>query len=284
MAAPHQKMEQEKDPQSDNPMEGTSKEYNNTDTLDVKSHTSSSRRSMRSHRSTVSMAAAKARAEAEAAKARVTFSRKEMEIKVEKARLEAELEALKQEREAEAAIAKAVVMEAAAVELSSQGSLADFESLPKLEGSLEKVSEYVAKHAQVLDRRTDEQIDRSQQQPSSLLTLDQEFDSLNLGQQLFYPDHSAQQHFSPRQTHRRHSVSQQLDSQQQATQSGNQQGCNQQGCSQRYLEQRNKNKCGDTQQIDMSHRQRQQVTSHYAPDSPNQGVNDNTSDLAKFLI
>lgn len=78
------------------------------------------------------MVAAKARAEAEAAKIRAIFSRKEMDIKIEKARLEAELGVLLQEKEAEAAIAKAV--EAAADELSSQGSLRDFQSLPSREG------------------------------------------------------------------------------------------------------------------------------------------------------
>lgn len=41
-----------------------------------------------------------------------------MDIKIEKARLEAELDALQQEKEAEAAIAKAMVMEAAADKLS----------------------------------------------------------------------------------------------------------------------------------------------------------------------
>lgn len=41
-----------------------------------------------------------------------------MDIKIEKARLEAELDVLQQEKEAEAAIAKAMVMEAAADKLS----------------------------------------------------------------------------------------------------------------------------------------------------------------------
>ena len=74
-----------------------------------------------------------------------------MDSKIEKSCLEAELDALQQEKEAEAAIAKAVVMEAAADELCSQRSLKDFQSVPSLEGSHEKVSEYVAKHIKVDD-------------------------------------------------------------------------------------------------------------------------------------
>lgn len=74
------------------------------------------------------------------------LAERKWDIKIEKARLEAELDALQQEKEAEAAIAKAVVLEAAADELCSRGSLKDLQSLPNLEGVHEKVSEYVAKH------------------------------------------------------------------------------------------------------------------------------------------
>ncbi|KAA8580471.1 hypothetical protein FQN60_013429 [Etheostoma spectabile] len=184
----------------------------NMRTADAKSHTSSSaRRSTHAQRSMVSVAAATARAEAEAARARASFVRKEIHIKIEKARLEAELEALKQEAEAEAAIAKAIAMENAAIELSSHGSLRDFESLPS-QTAQDKVSEYVERHSQRDDSHPDEQFDTTQQMPSALLTLDEEHGSNCQALELLSPkplhsygDCEMPQHSSPRQAHFHHS-------------------------------------------------------------------------------
>lgn len=75
-----------------------------------------------------------------------------LSIKIEKAGLEAELDALWQEKDAEAAPAKAVIMDAATAELSPHGCIVQVESLPSLEGSHEKVNEYIAKHASAVSQ------------------------------------------------------------------------------------------------------------------------------------
>lgn len=129
----------------------------NNEVAEDKSQGSGRRSSLHSRQSSISMAAAKARAEAEAAKTRATFSRKEMQIKIERARLDAELDVLQQEKEAEAAIAKAVIMEAAATNLSSKGSLSEFESLHDMQSSNDKVTDYVEKHSQVFIRHPEEE-------------------------------------------------------------------------------------------------------------------------------
>lgn len=280
-------MVSEKEPQSQVSMNETPKIQDNMKIADAKSHTSSSaRRSTRSQRSMVNVAAATTRAEAEAAKARASFIRKEMNIKIEKARLEAELDALRQEADAEAAIAKAIVMENAAVELSSHGSQGDFESIPS-QSPQDKVSEYVERHSQRDDSHPDEQIDISQQRPSALLTLDenrgsigQAYESLSPKPQHSYGNCEMPKHSSPRQAHLHHSELYQPDGYQHTPKLDSQQRSNQQ-----FQSLHRKIKVEERQQVDTSDHKKQQVFSHYAPyASPGQDLNSNTSDLAKFLI
>lgn len=280
-------MDSEKEPQSQVSMNETPKIQDNKKNADAKSHTSTSaRRSTRSQLSMVNVAAATARAEAEAAKARASFIRKEMNIKIEKARLEAELDALKQEAEAEAAIAKAIVMENAAVELSSHGSQRDIESLPS-QSPQDKVSEYVERHSRRDDSHPDEQFDISQQRPSALLTLDEErgsickaFESLSLKPHHSYGDCEMPKHSSPHQAHLHYSELCQPDSYQHTPKLDSQQRSSQQ-----FQSIHQKIKVEERQQVDTSDHKKQQVCSHYNPDpSPSHDLNSNTSDLAKFLI
>lgn len=168
MAASHQKMDEDKEVKRELSAQEVQLKDTDEQSLEVRSQLSSSHRTKGSRASAISMAAAQARADAEAAKARAAYSRKEKELKIEKARLEAELDALNQERDVDAAIAKALVMEAAAAEGSSRGSLADFESLPKEQNAREKVSEYVAKHTHVQDSQLEEGSDLTPQSPRYL--------------------------------------------------------------------------------------------------------------------
>lgn len=287
MAFSEKKLVSEKEPQSEVSMNEAPKIQDNMRTADAKSHTSSSaRRSTHSQRSMVNVAAATARAEAEAVNARAFFVRKEIHIKIEKARLEAELDALKHEAEAEAAIAKAIAMENAAVELSSHGSIRDFESLPS-QSPQDKVSEYVERHSQKDDSHPGEQFDISQQRPSALLTLDEEsgsicqaLESLSPKPQHSYGDREMPQHSSPHQVHLHHSESRQPDGYQHTSKLDSQQ-C----ASQQFQSLHRKIKVEGRQQVDTSDHKKQQVFSHYAPNpSPGQDLNNNTSDLAKFLI
>lgn len=259
MTSSEKKMDSEKEPQSQVSMNETPKIQDNKKNADAKSHTSASaRRSTRSQLSMVNVAAATARAEAEAAKARASFIRKEMNIKIEKARLEAELDALKQEAEAEAAIAKAIVMENAAVELSSHGSQRDIESLPS-QSPQDKVSEYVERHSRRDDSHPDEQFDISQQRPSALLTLDEErgsickaFESLSLKPHHSYGDCEMPKHSSPHQPHLHYSELCQPDSYQHTPKLDSQQRSSQQ-----FQSIHQKIKVEERQQVDTSDHKKQ---------------------------
>ncbi|XP_067282638.1 uncharacterized protein [Pseudorasbora parva] len=118
---------------------------------DDKSQSASSRRSVTSSMSTVSMAAAKARAKAEAAQARASFAKKEMEIKIEKARLEATLDAMEREREAEAAMAEAAVMEAAVADLEVKRSHHSASIHLPQQSPRQRTEEYVKQHSEPSD-------------------------------------------------------------------------------------------------------------------------------------
>ncbi|KAL7382213.1 hypothetical protein ABVT39_018645 [Epinephelus coioides] len=106
--------------------------------------------------SSVSRAAAKARAKVEAARARAAFVQREADLRLEEAhlaadlkireaRLAAELSALKHQKEVAAALAKAEVLEAAAENLSKEGSRSRHDTVRV---AIQRTRDYVERHAQ----------------------------------------------------------------------------------------------------------------------------------------
>ncbi|XP_076861369.1 uncharacterized protein LOC143514271 [Brachyhypopomus gauderio] len=264
MAASHQKMEEDKEVMQQLSVQEVQLKDADEQSLIVRSHVSGSHRTKSSRASQISIAAAQARADAEAAKARAAYSRKEKELKIEKARLEAELDALRQDRDADAAIAKALVMEAAAAEGSYRGSLASFESLPKEQNVQEKVSEYVANHTHIEHSHYEEELDLTPQapqlpaQPTHVLGHNASIPA----QPSPPPDNGMQQCFGPRQPHMQSPVSQRMDREQRVSQVN------------QY-----------SQGMDQLQFKREPEVSPYSPHhTPSQNVNGNISDIAKFLI
>lgn len=276
MAASHQKMEEDIEVQQKLSAQGVRLKDTDEQSLEVRSHVSGSHRTKSSRASAISMAAAQARADAEAAKARAAYSRKEKELKIEKARLEAELDALSQERDAEAAIAKALVMEAAAGEVSSRSSLAGFESLPKEKNVQEKVSEYVANHTQVEDY--EEELDLTPQSPRlpALTTHIHGHNASTPAQPSTLPDNGIQQRLGPQQPHIQPPVPHHAYIQPPVSHRIDRE---------RRVSQLNTSYYQYSQGVNQPQPKREPGVSSYTPHhTPSQDVNGNISDLAKFLI
>ena len=267
MAASHQKMDDDKEVKQELSAQEVQLKDTDEQSLEVRSQLSSSHRTKGSRASAISMAAAQARADAEAAKARAAYSRKEKELKIEKARLEAELDALNQERDVEAAIAKALVMEAAAAEGSSRGSLADFESLPKEQNAREKVSEYVAKNAHVQDSHLEEGSDLTPQSPRLPAQPKHihRHSASTPAQPSTLPDDGTQQRLSLQHAHTQPPVSHQIDREQ-------------------HMSQPNTSYYQHPHGVNQPLPKRESGVSSYSlHHPPSQDVNGNISDLAKFL-
>ncbi|KAM9705208.1 uncharacterized protein ACNS7B_001527 [Menidia menidia] len=284
MAASHQKMEEDEEVQQELSEQEQLKDTD-AQSLKVRSHVSGSHRTKGSRASAIGLAAAQARANAEAARARAAYSRKEKELKIEKARLQAELDALRHDRDAEAAIAKALVMEAAAEEGSSRGSLASFESLPARQNVRERVSEYVDNHAHMENDHYEEGLDltpQSPQLPAQPANV-HGHNASTLAQPSNLPYNGIEQRFGPQQPHIQTPPHAHI--QPPVQQARTQPPVSHQIDSNQSVSQPNTSYYQYSQRVNQPQLRREPGVSSSTPrHPPSQDVSGSVSDLAKFLI